>query len=254
MLLAVDIGNTNIVFGLFKGKDLVSTWRLATLVARTSDEYGLFIINGLNHHNIKAESLKGAVVASVVPSADLSIQKALDRYIDLKPLFIRPGIKTGLPIHYDPPQDVGADRIVNAVALKEYYGAPGICVDFGTATTFDIISSEGAYEGGIIAPGVNLSADTLHARAARLPRVDVRKPDELIGKSTIGSIQSGLYYGYLSLVEGILMRLEDRIGPDLHVVATGGLAPLFAEEIPLVQCVDLDLTLKGLQILHDRNQ
>jgi len=251
-LLVVDVGNPNIVLGVYEGDRLLRSWRLATSRDRTADEYGIVARQLIS--DVFSGSLTGAIVASVVPPLNGVIKTMIEEYFAVEPIFVEPGVKTGLSIHIANPLEVGADRIVNAVAAFDAYGGPTIVVDFGTATTFDLVSAQGEYCGGVIAPGLTISAEALFARAARLPRVDIRRPEQLIGTSTVSSMQSGLYFGYLGLVDGILRRIRDEI-PDLRkVVATGGLAPLLAEDSPLIDDVDPELTLKGLKIIFDRNQ
>src|SRR5688572_5617462 len=214
-LLVVDVGNTNIVLGIFQDDKLVDSWRLATSRDRTSDEYGILARQLVG--DVIADGLTGAIIASVVPPLNSSFREVIEKYFGVKPIFVEPGIKTGLSILMDNPLEVGADRIVNAVAAHHFYGGPSIVVDLGTATTFDVVTAQGEYRGGIIAPGLSISAEALVARAARLPRVDIRKPPALIGTSTVSAMQSGLYFGYLGLVDGILARLSREI-PDLKKV------------------------------------
>lgn len=250
-LLVVDVGNTNIVLGIFRDEKLVDSWRLATARDRTSDEYGI-LARQLVGDSI-ADGLTGAIVASVVPPLNSSFREVIEKYFGVKPIFVEPGIKTGLSILMDNPLEVGADRIVNAVAAHHFYGGPSIVVDLGTATTFDVVTAQGEYRGGIIAPGLSISAEALVARAARLPRVDIRKPPALIGTSTVAAMQSGIYFGYLGLVDGILARLSREI-PDLKkVIATGGLSEVLVEDSEYIDELDPDLTLKGLKIIYDRN-
>ena len=249
-LLVVDVGNTNIVLGIYRGDELVNSWRLATARERTADEYGILTkqLLGLN------SDLEGAIVCSVVPPLNGAIETMMRRYFGVDALFVEPGVKTGIAIHVDNPQEVGADRIVNCVAAHERYGGPTIIVDFGTATTFDVVTKDAEYIGGAIAPGLNISAEALFARAARLTRVDIRRPASVIGTNTIVNMQSGIYFGYLGLVDGILTRMKREI-PDLkRVVATGGLATLFESDSEHIDEIDPDLTLKGLKIIHDRNR
>jgi type III pantothenate kinase len=248
-LLVVDVGNTNVVLGLYRGEQLVSSWRLATARERTTDEYGI-----LARQLIGTTQLEGAVVASVVPPLNFSVASMIRKYFDIDPLFVEPGVKTGIAIHVDNPQEVGADRIVNCVAAHSAYGGPSIIVDFGTATTFDVVTADAEYVGGVIAPGLNISAEALFARAARLPRVDIRRPPTVIGTNTVVNMQSGIYYGYIGLVDGILARMKQEVSGVRHVVATGGLAALLAEESEHIDAVDEDLTLKGLKIIYDRNR
>jgi type III pantothenate kinase len=248
-LLVVDVGNTNVVLGLYRGEELISSWRLATARERTSDEYGI-----LARQLIGTTVLEGAVVASVVPPLNFSVASMIRKYFDIDPIFVEPGVKTGIAIHVDNPQEVGADRIVNCVAAHATFGGPSIIVDFGTATTFDVVTAGAEYVGGVIAPGLNISAEALFARAARLPRVDIRRPPTVIGTNTVVNMQSGIYYGYIGLVDGILARMKQEVSGVRHVVATGGLAPLLAEESEHIDAVDEDLTLKGLKIIYDRNR
>ena len=250
-LLVVDVGNTNIVLGIFQDEKLVDSWRLATSRDRTSDEYGILARQLVG--DAIADGLTGAIVASVVPPLNSSFREVIEKYFGVKPIFVEPGIKTGLSILMDNPLEVGADRIVNAVAAHHFYGGPSIVVDLGTATTFDVVTAQGEYRGGIIAPGLSISAEALVARAARLPRVDIRKPPALIGTSTVAAMQSGIYFGYLGLVDGILARLAREI-PDLKkVIATGGLSEVLVEDSEYIDELDPDLTLKGLKIIYDRN-
>ena len=254
LLLTVDIGNTNTVLGIHEGSRLVAHWRLATRRDQTADEYGILIRSLFSSSGLDAASLGGVVVASVVPPLT-PVAVALSRsHLGHEPLVVEPGVRTGMPILYEPPGDVGADRIVNGVAAFAAYGGPVIVVDFGTATTFDVVSRKGEYVGGVICPGIGISADALFQRAARLPRVDVRNPGRAIGRSTVTSIQSGLYFGYASMVEGIIGRLRAELNDRARVVATGGLAETLAAEIPSIEAVDPVLTLTGLRLIWERNR
>ncbi len=255
MLLVMDVGNTNTVLGVYDRTQLVAHWRLTTVRDRTVDEYGILARNLLSLAAIEASSIDGLIIASVVPPLD-SVLEAMSRtYFHLTPLFVEPGIKTGMPILYDNPQEVGADRIVNGVAAYERHKGPLIVVDFGTATTFDAISARGEYLGGAIAPGLSISAEALFQRAARLPRVDIRRPPSVIGRNTTHSVQSGLVHGYLGLVQGILTRMRDEMGGRARSVGTGGLVgPLEAELRGTLDEIDPNLTLEGLRILYDRNR
>ncbi len=254
MLLALDVGNTNTVIGVFDGKTLLTHWRLSTRREGTRDEYGMLIKGLFDFAGLAFQGVSTLILSSVVPPLQGPLEEMARQYFGVEPMVVGPGIKTGMPILYESPRDVGADRIVNAVAAFEAYGGPCIVVDFGTATTFDAISARGEYLGGAICPGIGISSEALFQHAAKLPRVDIARPKVIIGKNTVGSMQAGLFYGYLSLVEGIVARMRAELGGRAAVVATGGLAQLLLTESTAVDHVDPLLTLTGLRILFERNQ
>jgi len=254
-LLAVDVGNTNTVLGLWRGDELARSWRLTTRRDATADEIAISI-RGLFAAGPTPEELgpMRVIVASVVPSLKFSLRQALRQILEREPLFVEPGVKTGMPILYDMPQEVGADRIVNAVAAFERLGGPCIVVDFGTATTFDVVTPKGEYAGGVIVPGISISAEALFEKAARLWRVEIKRPERVVGKTTAGAIQSGLYFGYLSLVDGMIDRIAAEIGGKPRVIATGGLAELFGGGSERIGEIDPLLTLRGLRLIDERNR
>ena len=251
-LLVVDVGNTNIVLGIYRDDILVNSWRMATARDRTADEYG--IMTKLLIGDSFAGEIEGAIVSSVVPPLNSAMSWMIDKYFGIKPLFVEPGVKTGIGIHVDNPQEVGADRIVNCVVAHDVHGGPLIIVDFGTATTFDLVTADANYAGGVIAPGIQISAEALFARASRLPRVDIKRPPHVVGTNTVFNMQSGLYFGYLALVDGILARIKREVSGIKRVIATGGLASLFVEDSEHIDEIDSELTLKGLKIIYDRNR
>ena len=253
LLLAIDVGNTNTVLGVFAGRELKAHWRLSTRRDGTADELGMLLRALFDASGVPLADVATIIVASVVPPLDGAVEALCRQTFGRPPLWVGPGIRTGLPVLYDSPADVGADRIVNAVATYEQHGGPCIVVDFGTATTLDAISAKGEYLGGAIAPGIGISAEALFQRAAKLPRVDVAKPKAVIGRNTVNSIQSGLFYGYLGLVREIVHRMKAELGGEVVVVATGGLSHLILAEAEFVDHVDPLLTLTGLRILYERN-
>ncbi|HEV2272754.1 MAG TPA: type III pantothenate kinase [Acidobacteriaceae bacterium] len=271
MLLALDVGNTNTVLGLYRppSDQLIAHWRTTTLHHQTSDEYGVLFLNLFSLNKIDPGDVASIIIASVVPPVESVLREVCERYFHIKPIFVEPGIKTGMPILVDNPAELGADRLVNGVAAYSRYGGPCIVVDFGTATTFDVVSARGEYIGGVIAPGIGLSAEALFARAARLSRVDIRKPAKVIGTNTVAHLQSGLYYGYVGLVDGILERIlqelslretssreEHAADPSdlVKVIATGGLARMVAAESKYIATIDDMLTLEGLRLVYERNR
>lgn len=254
MLLVIDVGNTNTVLGVYDGETLVNSWRLTTERQRTTDEYGILCRNLFELADISWDEITAVAISSVVPPLNHTLQRMSKVYFRVEPLFIDPAKNSGMPVLYEPPTDVGADRIVNGVAAFERYGGPCVVVDFGTATTFDAISGAGQYLGGVICPGIQISAEALFTRASRLPRVEIRRPERVVGTSTVTSMQSGLFYGYVGLVEGILDRMRSELGGAPRVIATGGLAPLFGRATTMIEVVDPDLTLEGLRLIYERNR
>lgn len=254
MLLVIDIGNTNTSLGVFDGETLAAHWRLTTARARTVDEWGVHARNLFALAGVGVQSIDAIAIASVVPPLNFTLKRMAEVYFDLTPLFIDHTVDTGVPILYQPPGDVGADRIVDAVATIHKYGAPCIVVDFGTATTFDAINAKGEYLGGVITPGITISSDALFERAAKLPRVEIKRPQKVIGSATVEAMQSGLYHGYVGLVDGILRKMIDELGGKVRVIATGGLAPLIATGSEFIETVDETLTLEGLRLVYERTK
>jgi type III pantothenate kinase len=254
MLLAVDIGNTNINIGVFEGDALKATWNISTDIHREKDEYATLLLNLLNLGGINVSDISGIALCSVVPPLTVSFEKLFGQYFSLEPLVVESGVKTGVRIRTDNPREVGADRIVNTAAAHHLYRGPVVVTDFGTATTFDIVSKEGDYLGGVIAPGIVTGAEALFTRAAKLPRVELASPQKVIGTNTIAAMQSGIVYGYVGLVEGIVGRLRKELGEETKVVATGGFAELIARETGAINCVNSELTLVGLRLIYQMNR
>ncbi|MCX5853806.1 MAG: type III pantothenate kinase [Deltaproteobacteria bacterium] len=253
MLLVIDVGNTNTVLGLYDGDDLVHDWRLRTVVDHTVDEYGMLIYNLYKNSKVSPRAIKAIIISCVVPPMLHILEPLCKKYFNIKPLIVGPGIKTGMPIFYDNPREVGADRIVNAIAAFERYKGDIIVVDFGTATTFDYISPKGEYMGGCICPGVMISSEALFHKAAKLPRIEIIRPKTVIGKDTVSSMQAGILYGYAGLVDGLVERIKREVRSDPKVIATGGLAKIIAPEAKSIHIVDDMLTLEGLRIIYKRN-
>ncbi|HEX8709827.1 MAG TPA: type III pantothenate kinase [Pyrinomonadaceae bacterium] len=255
MLLVIDAGNSNTSLGVYSDSgQLVSHWRLTTARVRTVDEYGVYARNLFELAGIDSREITGVAIASVVPPLNYTLKRMSEVYFNLTPLFIDHTTETGVPILYEPPSDVGADRIVDAVAALHKYGAPCIVVDFGTATTFNVINARGEYLGGAITPGIAISSNALFERAARLPPVEIKRPRSVIGSSTVGAMQSGLYYGYVGLVDGMLKRILEELGSTTRVIATGGLASLIATGSELIEAVDDTLTLEGLRLIYGKSK
>jgi type III pantothenate kinase len=249
MLLAIDIGNTNTVFAVYNKDKLQASWRCETVSARTADEYAAFLHEMFVLSGLGWGKMKDVIVSSVVPAADFNIRKFCKQYMECEPVFVTAAM-AGITVDIDRPEEVGADRLVNVAAICAHYKPPAIVIDFGTATTFDVINAKGHYTGGVIAPGINLSVEALNRAAAKLPKVDIKKPEKAIGKSTVTAIQSGIYFGYIGLIEGLVARISGEMREKPLVLATGGLAPLFAGNTDIIDKVDEELTLKGLLCIY----
>lgn len=255
MLLTIDAGNTNVVFALFDGDKLAEQWRISTNAKRTADEYGVWLTQVMMHHGINAKQVTAAIAASVVPQALFDLRQLAKRYFNVDLMVVGdPGIKSGVEVKIDNPREVGADRLVNSLAAWRRYKKALIVVDFGTATTFDVVNGKGEYVGGVIAPGVNLSLDALQRAAAKLPNIGIMRPTKVIGTGTVSAMQSGIYYGYVGLVEGIVTRVCEEFGSTMMVIATGGLASLYSKACPVIEQVEPDLTVMGLKALYELNK
>jgi type III pantothenate kinase len=254
MLLAIDIGNTNIKLGIFDGDKLKATWNLATGIHRTSDEYGGVFLNLMERKKVLPSKVTGVVLCGVVPPLLHTFVELCRKYLNTKPLVVEAGVKTGMRIRLDNPREVGPDRVANAVAAQNLYGKPVIVIDLGTAATFDVVSKEGDYLGGAIAPGIAIATEALYTRTAALPRIGLSHPKQVIGKNTVAAMQSGIIFGYIGLIESMVQRIEQELGSKAKVIATGGQAYLLAEEIPAIDVINPDLTLIGLRLIYEMNK
>lgn len=254
MLLVVDIGNTNTAIGIFQEKKLIEDWKIKTEKDRTSDEYVLMLSSLLNSSGLERKEIKSVIISSVVPPLTPVFQNLCQRLFQVRPLVVGPGLKTGMSILYENPLEVGADRVVVAIAAFEKYGGPCIVVDFGTATTFDAVSSQGEYLGGAIAPGIHISAEALFLKTAKLPCIEIKKPKRAIGRSTVSSMQSGLFFGYIGLISNIIEKIKGELGKDATVISTGGFAAQISEEIKFIDFHEPHLILEGLRIVYERNK
>lgn len=254
MILAIDVGNTNIVLGVYKEDKLIVNWRIATDKNKTDDEYGMLLKQLFESDGLLFSDIDGAIISSVVPPLIFALENMVKKYVNKTPLIVEPGIKTGIKLGTENPKEVGADRIVNAVSAIEMYGTPLIVIDFGTATTFDYIDETGTYLGGAIAPGIGISTEALYSKAAKLPRIELTKPDKVIGRNTVTAMQSGIIYGFAGQVDGIVERMLKQSSIKPKVIATGGLAGLIASESKMIEKVDPFLTLEGLRLIYYRNK
>ena len=254
MILTLDIGNTNIKTALFRGTEMVQYWRISTNLKSTSDEYGILLCNMFEHAGANPADVEGIIISSVVPTVNFTIEHMCQNYFHQSPMFVVPGIKTGINIRYENPRELGSDRIANAVAAYEEYGAPCIFIDFGSATTFGVVDEGGAFLGGCICPGVKLASEALVSGTAKLPRFELTRPDRVIGRTTLANLQSGMFYGYVGLVRNIVRKMKQELGREATVVATGGMAVLFSEDAKCIDHLDGLLTLKGLRLIYERNK
>ncbi len=254
MILTLDIGNTNIKTALFEGMEMLKYWRISTNRTQTSDEYGIMLVNLFRYSGLDSEEVEGIVVSSVVPTVNFTIEHMCQSYFGMQAMFVAPGIKTGIHIKYDNPKELGSDRIANAVASWELYGGPCIFIDFGTATSFGVVSAQGEFLGGAIVPGLKVTADAIVDRTAKLPRFELIKPQSVIGKNTVANLQSGILYGHIGMVKYLIRRMKEEIGADCRVIATGGMALLVKDDAPEIDVLDGLLTLKGLNLIYGKNK